>query len=212
MFGLPKDRVAYAWRRLREEGAIVTAGRGRSAPPVSALDAAHLLIAVVADFPPKDTTESWREYSQMKPLRRSGPEIPERWSFDLCGVAGLDLPALTSLPDEHTFAEALAAMIAAAGDGSMKVFDQKAGKLQITVELSNFGPPATITMIVGPQRRSVVLFYTNETGDEDPDETNLDDPTLEPDGSPYLTSTRIFHINTLIKLGELVASDGRGKQ
>ncbi len=212
MFGLPKDRVAYAWRCLREEGVIITAGRGRSAPRVSALDAAHLLIAVVVDFPPKDTIESWREYSQMKPLRRSGPEIPERWSFEQCGVEGLDLPMLTSLPDEHTFADALAAMIAEAGDGSLRAFDQKAGGLQTIVELSNSGPPVTIAMIVGPERRSVVLVYTNETGDEEPGETNENDPTLESDGSPYLTSTRTFHINTLIKLGELVAGDGRGKQ
>jgi hypothetical protein len=200
MFGLPKDGVAYAWRRLREEGVIITAGRGRSAPPVSALDAAHLVIATVADLPPKDTIEAWRTYAQAKALfldPRTGDLGSLSWSFKHSELAGFDVPALTNLPAGHTFAEALAALITAASDGSLEEFVEIVEGSRIRIAFDSHGPFAVIYL--SSLRYDLAVDYIPESNES-------------LGGNFYLHSRRAFEYPALIKIGELIASDERGKQ
>lgn len=203
MFGLPKDRVAYAWRRLREEGAIITAGRGRSAPPVSPLDAAHLVIATVADLPPKDTIEAWRTYAQAKPQfldrrTRAPASLPWSLAFKQSGLAGLEIAALTNLPVGHTFAEALAALVTAGGDGSLEIFQEEIVDSTVRIEFDSHWPTAVIR--VGSRKRKLAGHYLPDL------------PNGLLGGNEHLHSLRTFESSVLTKIGELIASDQWGKQ
>jgi len=107
--GLPDATVALHMRNIREAGLITQGGRGRSSARMTAADAAHLLIASVGSLNPKDSVEVVGKYAGIGKIGRW------KWDADL-------VPKLDQLPKQHTFAEALTALIesAMANDISIK--------------------------------------------------------------------------------------------
>lgn len=104
LFKLPANAVDYPWRVLREAGFVTKGGRGASAAKVTPHDAAFLLIAVAGPLPAADVLTSALRYGGL-PLRDSSVEGP-------------DLPEVIASAD--TFVDGLAALIAAAGDGTLE--------------------------------------------------------------------------------------------
>ena len=93
----PEEVVAQHDRNLVLAGLRTIGGRGRSAPHVTALDAARLLTATLAARRTKDSVETVRTFEKATCL---GPN--QERSFD---------PALMRLLDGHNFVEALAELI-----------------------------------------------------------------------------------------------------
>lgn len=91
--------------KLRTKG-----GRGFNAAKMTALDAARLLTAVLASPQSNRAAESVQRYGKAKPDKT-------RSSEKLFAATGLE--QLASLPINHSFVEALAALIASAGSGSL---------------------------------------------------------------------------------------------
>jgi hypothetical protein len=96
--GLPEPTVALHMRNIREAGLITQGGRGRSSAKMTATDAAHLLLASVGSQNPKDSVEAVGKYAGIRRTRHPNWE------------AGL-VPKLDQLHKQHTFAEALTALI-----------------------------------------------------------------------------------------------------
>src|SRR6476659_9330502 len=96
--GLPDATVALHMRNIREAGLITQGGRGRSSARMTAADAANLLLASVGSLNPKDSVEVVGKYAGIGKTRGSNWEI------------GL-VPKLDQLRKQHTFAEALTALI-----------------------------------------------------------------------------------------------------
>jgi hypothetical protein len=99
--GLPEPTIALHMRNIREAGLITQGGRGRSSAKMTAADAAHLLIASVGSLNPKDSVEVVRKYAGIGRIRH------KKWEVGL-------VPRLDQLPRDHTFAEALTALIESA--------------------------------------------------------------------------------------------------
>jgi len=99
--GLPEATVALHMRNVREAGLITQGGRGRSSARMTAADAAHLLIASVGSLNPKDSVEVVKKYAGI--VKTKGT----KWETGL-------VPKLDQLPTQHTFAEALTALIESA--------------------------------------------------------------------------------------------------
>jgi hypothetical protein len=98
----PEEVVAQHDRNLVLAGLRTIGGRGRSAPHVTALDAARLLTATLGARRTKDSVETVRTFEKATCL---GPN--QERSFD---------PALIRLQDGHNFVEALAELITDASD------------------------------------------------------------------------------------------------
>lgn len=99
--GLPEATVALHMRNIREAGLITQGGRGRSSARMTPADAANLLMASVGSLNPKDSVEVVGKYAGIEKTRRSN------WEFGL-------VPKLDQLQKQHTFAEALTALIESA--------------------------------------------------------------------------------------------------
>ena len=106
VLGIPKATITQYDRILAENGLRSMAGRGRSAARVSPQDAAHLLIAVASNFPSgtfaRDAASICKKFSSLTSVPLGGPKR----NFGRLGVTALD-----SLPDGHSFGEALSALI-----------------------------------------------------------------------------------------------------
>lgn len=93
-------------RNLAVAGLRSMSGRGLSAASVTYLDASRLLTALLGSLLVKESVTTVRAYEAIQ-LERSGIWKP------------LALPQLDRLPPDHSFIDALAALIEAAGDGSL---------------------------------------------------------------------------------------------
>ena len=111
--GLPPSTIALHMRNIREAGLITQGGRGRSSARMTAADAAYLLMASVGSLNPKDSVEVVAKYAAIIKTRRSN------WAIGL-------VPKLDQLQKQHTFAEAITALIesAMANNISIKNSDQ----------------------------------------------------------------------------------------
>jgi hypothetical protein len=107
--GLPEPTIALHMRNIREAGLITQGGRGRSSAKMTAADAANLLVASVGSLNPKDSVEVVAKYASIGKTRASN------WATGL-------VPKLDRLRNQHTFGEALTALIesAMANDLSIK--------------------------------------------------------------------------------------------
>ncbi|MGA7676208.1 MAG: hypothetical protein WCA78_14325 [Rhizomicrobium sp.] len=110
---IPLPTVAMYSRRLREAGKLSEKGRGRGAAHATPLDAARLLIALVVDLGPARSTEVVTDFGglqlsdalEIEPSRAPvAKNVIESVSIRLFGAY--------ELPEEHTFEEAFAAIIA----------------------------------------------------------------------------------------------------
>jgi hypothetical protein len=126
MFVLPRNAVAYPYRRLREAGAVSMSGRGRSAAVVTPRDAANLILAIIAELPLKERVEAWEAFSVAQTHiglsttgAPAGAAQSGAWRFEGPNVPGLVIPTLTALADDHKLTDALAALIVAGAEGTL---------------------------------------------------------------------------------------------
>jgi len=118
--GVPEITVVQHDRKLADVGLRAKGGRGPSAAKMTARDVANLLIGIAASSSIQETAANAREYGGLPlvdPLIDSlsmpkgkeaefyGVEHPDWRDWPLC------LPVLRELTPDHTFADALAALI-----------------------------------------------------------------------------------------------------
>ena len=113
VLGVPSATVFQYDRVLSENGLRSKSGRGTSAAKVTPRDAANLLIALATSplfgMSAKDAIRNCHIYASLI----SSATFHE-WSK---GFADFGLPTLSNLSNKHSFGEALAALIDAAGKG-----------------------------------------------------------------------------------------------
>ncbi len=113
MLGVPRATVALHDRNLAEAGLRKMGGRGPSAAAMDSVDAANLLIAVVAapiNGPAVISSASaCKLYSNLS-FRKRESTPTRRWR-------DAKMPSLAALSPDHTFGEALAAFIDAERTG-----------------------------------------------------------------------------------------------
>jgi hypothetical protein len=114
---VPEETVVQHDRNLVVAGLRTKGGRGRSAPAVTALDAARLLVAVLGSVRAKDSVSVVRYFEEArfrKPRRDvTVPDIGD----DLFREKFSD-PAIDALPANHNFVEGVAALI---GDATLPI-------------------------------------------------------------------------------------------
>jgi len=110
VLGISKATVTQYDRVLAENGLRSKSGRGTSAAKVTSGDAANLLIAVAASplfgSAAKDAVQNCKLYGSM-------PVVASRSKGNF---TPLGLPILDSLPKEHSFGDALSALIDDVGE------------------------------------------------------------------------------------------------
>ena len=146
--GVPEMTLTQIDRELVTNGLRTKGGRGRSAAKMNTGDVANLLIAAASGSLVKDTVQAVNAYSKL-PCNPSA-----QWVLE-----GFNLPALQSLPANHTFGEALCAFIETFSlgefDAALEALPVKiAGKHRIPntyhLEFRLFGPyPQAIIRIFG---------------------------------------------------------------
>ena len=122
VLGVSEATVVVHDRNLVMAGLRTKGGRGRSAPRVTARDAANLLIAVTASSAIKDAAETVRTYSALDQRHLfhlldknvPGSKLSAVWSPEF-----VPIPTLSTLGREHTFGDVLEALILSAADGSL---------------------------------------------------------------------------------------------
>ncbi len=111
--GTAKSTTLVHDRHLVVAGLRTKHGRGRGAARVTPRDAAHLLIAVLASAALEDSVRSVERYAATRVFATEGSLVP---------YAGLGLAELEALPKDHSFADALEALIASAAIGDMSAY------------------------------------------------------------------------------------------
>jgi hypothetical protein len=121
----PEEVVFQHDRNLVKAGLRTMGGRGRSAPKVTPLDTARLLVATLGSIRTKDSVATVRDFEGaiFVPPRILGGRIAEARAdgrhhvddpilrYDAEALSGL---AIMDLPEEHNFIEGVAALIASA--------------------------------------------------------------------------------------------------
>jgi hypothetical protein len=108
--GMPEAQIVVYDRYIRDAGLRSRKGRGRGAAQVTARDAANLVTAVLGTGEVKYAAHAVRRYSETRPQRRASGKA-------LYGALGIS--ELAALPGEHSFVDALEALIASAAAGSL---------------------------------------------------------------------------------------------
>jgi hypothetical protein len=136
---VPEETVVQHDRNLVVAGLRTKGGRGRSAPQVTPLDAARLLVATLASFRTKDSVTTVEQFE------RAFFEPPDRPRyFSLFGTRVRDDPdpdaakridsAILNLPPTHNLVDALAAIIRDASRpiDDFQLFLKRFGKLGVS--------------------------------------------------------------------------------
>jgi DNA-binding Xre family transcriptional regulator len=110
VLGLPEATVVVHDRNLVVAGLRSKAGRGRGSAHVNARDAAHLLTAILASAQVRDSVPSVERYRETRPRRNASTKKL---------FAQIGITELASLPAEHSFVDALEAMLGSAATGSL---------------------------------------------------------------------------------------------
>jgi hypothetical protein len=108
LLGISEATIVQHDRNLVVAGLRSKSGRGPSAARMTARDAAHLLVAVLGSHHLKDSVRSVRGYRETR--------LSEYMST---GYQHSSIAALTSLPPDHSYVDAVEALVAAAADGSL---------------------------------------------------------------------------------------------
>jgi hypothetical protein len=136
--GLSRATVFLYDRVLAENGLRSKGGRGTSAAKVTSRDVANLLTAIGGSYSlalsSKDAAKIRRAFSTLTSV---GPAAAKKH------VAKLGLKSLASLPDGHSFGEALTALIQCAGGREFSAMDDSAVWIQF------IGPIPAANMVVG---------------------------------------------------------------
>lgn len=154
--GVPEATVVVHDRNLATGGLRTKSGRGWSAARVTARDAAHLLVAILATAQVKDSVEAVERYRRARPLPSAGRGA---------AYAGTGVPELEQLPPDHSFVDAIEALIGAACRGDLGASASsssgraKGGKdrrsLQVAVSAAIPGTLAEINIEGGRMQRSI---------------------------------------------------------
>ena len=179
---VPRKNVVAHDRNLVLAGLRTIGGRGLSAPAVTPLDAARLLVANLAALRTMDTVSTVRAFesamfvppatyaSAAAALHADGDfEHPDLKLYDATDV--LDLP-IFRLPPKHNFVEAVAELIAGASDPVPQEFDQhlqQFADLQIVCvapeiygRITRLRPESDSAIIYEPPARSKSAALRNE--------------------------------------------------
>lgn len=147
VLGIPKGTVIQHDRNLASAGLRTKGGRGRSAARVTARDAAYLLIAIcgapISGASVKETVTTCKRYSALR-------------AYGLGNFSRLksQLPTLATLPDGHSFRDAIAALIESLAAGEFDFEGRRSG----TVHVGFDGPNPMGSIHVGV-RKSARLWY-----------------------------------------------------
>src|ERR1700674_2420539 len=109
LLGIAEPTIVLHDRNLVVAGLRSKSGRGNSAARMTARDAAHLVVAVLGSSHVKDSAETVRRYKETR--------------FHKSVSGGYDdstIAALRNLPPDHSFVDAIEALVAAAADGSLE--------------------------------------------------------------------------------------------
>jgi len=114
----PLETVTQHDRNLAVAGLRTTGARGRNAPHVTTLDAARLLAAILGSIRTMDSVVTVKGLESAV-LHRQGDAEPEQGSTDVLVFVderrrkepAQDLSAIADLPRQHSFIEALDALI-----------------------------------------------------------------------------------------------------
>ena len=108
LLGIAEPTIVLHDRNLVVAGLRSKSGRGTSAARMTARDAAHLLVAVLGSGHVKDAAETVRRHRQTL-FHKSASG----------GYGDSSITALRDLPLDHSFVDAIEALIAAGADGSL---------------------------------------------------------------------------------------------
>jgi hypothetical protein len=108
LLGIAEPTIVLHDRILVVAGLRSKSGRGNSAARMTARDAAHLLVAVLGSGHVKDSAETVQRYRETRFHKTFG------------GYDGSIVTALRNLPPDHSFVDAIEALVAAAADGSLE--------------------------------------------------------------------------------------------
>lgn len=144
--GVPRARIFSAHRYLREAGFISQGGRGTSAAKMTARDAAHILIATASAKEVKDSPSL---------IERPGSLVSTagKWKLDF-----LSFPPLEALPADHSFSDAIEALIIAAADGTLQMAAEavEGGPVDLARDLA---PVMNVRVaVLGPTPRGAILI------------------------------------------------------
>jgi hypothetical protein len=110
VLGIPHATVVLHDRYLVTAGFRTKGARGVNAPNVTERDAAYLLTSILASAEVKDTVESIKRYQKTKPLRSASGV----GGYKKCGIK-----ELAALSADHSFLDALEALLSAAASRSL---------------------------------------------------------------------------------------------
>jgi hypothetical protein len=108
--GVPAPTVVVHDRNLVIAGLRSKGGRGRSAVHVTERDAAHLLVALLGSAQVRDSVHTVKRYAKTRCVKKSSGAD----GFKRSGIK-----ELMELGDDHSFLDALEALIIAAGNASV---------------------------------------------------------------------------------------------
>lgn len=188
-FAMPIVQVKQMDRFLADAGLrTMTGGRGRNAPKVKSLDGSNLMIAAATSRNIKDAAEMARTFGQL-PIspNQEGSAVDDR----------LTLPKIDSLSKDHTFAEALAALIDSVRTGEFDDAIAARGEadprksLMVTVRVEMFQPLEMARIEIFNLKRCLKLQY-----DRHPDYSRSDAADLLNRQSGNMPQTDLQHIST----------------
>ena len=110
LLGIAERTIVLHDRNLVVAGLRSKSGRGNSAARMTARDAAHLLVAVLGSSHVKDSAETVRRYKETRFHK----------SASSGGYDNSTIVALRNLPPDHSFVDAVEALIATAAEGSLE--------------------------------------------------------------------------------------------
>jgi hypothetical protein len=184
--GIPVATVVQYDRNLAAAGLRTVRGRGPSAANVSSHDAANLLISIcgapISGASVKESYRTCRRYGSLRSRGRSKSFSRLKRSF----------PILARLPEEHLFADAVAALIDSMAVGEFGRTQDLYSWSLVSVTFQAPHPQATI-VVEKPHR--IQLTY-GETED-----FNFDDSDFR--------QRRTFGYGTLLKVARVVGAAGR---
>jgi hypothetical protein len=109
LLGISEPTIVQHDRNLVVAGLRSKSGRGTSAARMTPRDAAHLLVAVLGSHHVKDSAQTVRRYSETR-LHKTLSE----------GYEDSSIAALKNLQPDHSFLDAVEALITAAAEGSLQ--------------------------------------------------------------------------------------------
>lgn len=110
VLGLPEAHVFSTYRALREAGLVTKSGRGPAAAKMTARDAATLLTAILGSNQIVESAATVRRYSNTNPTEHTSTETLHQET---------QIEPLATLPRNHSFLDALTALVVAAADGKL---------------------------------------------------------------------------------------------